>query len=137
VTVRRIVVDHVLFVVSDLDASRRLYTATLAPLGFDELHVEERGVHYGADGMDDFAIYLGSPVTSAAHVAFVADNREAVDAFFAAALANGATVRGEPGVYAQYSDRYYAAFVNDPHGNNVEAVWHAPRAVTDAPVRRV
>ena len=97
-TVRRIVVDHVLFVVSDLDASRRLYTATLAPLGFDELHVEERGVHYGTDGLDDFAIYVGSPVTSAAHVAFVADNHEAVDAFFAAAMVNGATVRGEPGL---------------------------------------
>jgi catechol 2,3-dioxygenase-like lactoylglutathione lyase family enzyme len=135
-TVRRIIVDHVLFVIGDLDASRRLYTAALAPLGFEELHIEERGVHYGADGMDDFAIYLGSPVTTAAHVAFAADDRDAVDAFFAAALANGATSRGEPGVYAQYSDRYYAAFVNDPHGNNIEAVWHAPEPVTDAPVRR-
>jgi predicted lactoylglutathione lyase len=135
-TVRRIVVDHVLFVVNDLDASRRLYTAALAPLGFEVLHVEERGVHYGADGMDDFAIYLGSPVTSAAHDAFAADGREAVDGFFAAALANGATMRGEPGVYPQYSKRYYAAFVNDLHGNNVEAVWHAPEPVTDATRRR-
>jgi catechol 2,3-dioxygenase-like lactoylglutathione lyase family enzyme len=134
-TVRRIVVDHVLFVVGDLDASRRLYTAALAPLGFEELLVEERGVHYGAEGMDDFAIYLGSPVTSAAHVAFVADGREAVDGFFAAALANGATMRAEPGVYPQYSERYYAAFVNDLHGNNIEAVWHAHEATTDAPRR--
>ena len=134
--VRRIVVDHVLFVVSDLDTSRRLYTAALAPLGFEELHIEERGVHYGADGMDDFAIYLGSPVTSAGHVAFVADGREAVDEFFAAALANGATVRGEPGVWPQYSQKYYAAFVNDLLGNNVEAVWHAPEPVTGASVRR-
>jgi predicted lactoylglutathione lyase len=134
VTVRRIVVDHVLFVVSDLDASRRLYTAVLAPLGFEELHVEKRGVHFGADGMDDFAIYLGSLVTSAAHVAFVADGREAVDNFFAAALANGATMRGEPGVYPQYSELYYAAFVNDLHGNNVEAVWHTPESVTDEPL---
>lgn len=134
-TVRRIVVDHVLFVVSDLDASRRLYTAALAPLGFAEMHVEERGVHYGTDGMDDFAIYLGSPVTSAAHVAFSADGRQAVDGFLAAALANGATMRGEPGVYTQYSERYYAAFVNDLQGNNVEAVWHAPAPV-DAPIRQ-
>jgi catechol 2,3-dioxygenase-like lactoylglutathione lyase family enzyme len=136
VTVRRIVVDHVLFVVSDLDASRRLYSAALAPLGFEELHVEKRGVHFGADGMDDFAIYLGSPVTSAAHVAFVAGGREAVDDFFAVAIANGATVRGEPGVWPQYSQQYYAAFVNDLHGNNVEAVWHAPEPATGAPVRR-
>jgi predicted lactoylglutathione lyase len=52
--------------------------------------------------------------------------REAVDAFFEAALANGGSVRGEPGVWTQYSDWYYAAFVNDLHGNSVEAVSHAP-----------
>ena len=135
-TVRRIIVDHVLFVVSDLDASRRLYTAALAALGFEELHVQSDGVHYGDDGMDDFAIYKGSPVTTGAHVAFEANGRDAVDAFFAAALANGGTLRTEPGIWPQYSQQYYAAFVNDLHGNNVEAVWHAPEPVTGAPVRR-
>jgi catechol 2,3-dioxygenase-like lactoylglutathione lyase family enzyme len=134
-TVRRVVVDHVLFVVNDLQASRRLYTAALAPLGYEELHVQENGVHYGPEGLDDFAIYQGSPVTTAAHVAFDAANREAVDAFFEAAVANGATPRGEPGVWTQYSDRYYAAFVNDLQRNNVEAVWHAPGRVADAPLR--
>jgi catechol 2,3-dioxygenase-like lactoylglutathione lyase family enzyme len=135
VTTRQIIVDHVLFVVGDLAASRRLYTAALAPVGFRELHVQDDGVHYGANGLDDFAIYQGSPVTTAAHVAFDAPGREAVDAFFQSALANGATARGEPGVWTQYSDRYYAAFVNDLHGNNVEAVWHAPEPVTNAPLR--
>jgi predicted lactoylglutathione lyase len=95
---RRVVVDHVLFVVDDLAASRRLYTA--------------------------------------AHVAFDAADRKSVDAFFQAAMANGAAARGEPGVWAHYSDRYYAAFVNDLHGNNVEAVWHAPEEVAGAPVHR-
>ena len=132
---RRIIVDHVLFVVEDLDASRRLYTAALAPLGYGELHVQDDGVHYGAEGLDDFAIYRGSPITTASHVAFSAENCEAVDAFFIAALENGATVRGEPGVWTQYSDRYYAAFVNDLHANNVEAVWHAPAPVRNAPRR--
>ena len=61
---RRIIVDHVLFVVEDLDASRRLYTAALARLGYVELHVQDDGVHYGADDLDDFAIYRGSPVTT-------------------------------------------------------------------------
>jgi catechol 2,3-dioxygenase-like lactoylglutathione lyase family enzyme len=130
--VRRVVVDHVLFVVEDLEASRRLYTAALAPLGYEELHVQEDGVHYGADGLDDFAIYRGEPVTTAAHVAFDPADRGAVDAFFGAAIAHGASVRGEPGVWTQYSERYYAAFVSDLYGNNVEAVWHAPEAVTDA-----
>jgi hypothetical protein len=58
-----------------------------------------------------------------------------VDAFFAAALGGGATARGEPGVWVHNSDRYYAAFVNDLHGSNVEAVWHAPRAVKGVPMR--
>lgn len=134
-TVRRVVVDHVLFVVEDLDASRRLFTAALAPVGYTELHVQEDGVRYGAERFDDFAIYQGNPVTTAAHVAFEAAGRDAVDVFFDAALANGATPRGEPGVWPRYSERYYAAFVNDLHGNNVEAVWHAPELVDDAPRR--
>lgn len=134
-TLRRVVVDHILFIVADLDASRRLYTASLAPLGYTELAIEDDGVRYGADNLDDFAIYTGSPVTTAAHVAFLAEDRAAVDAFFAAAIANGATVRSEPGVYPQYSNRYYAAFVNDLHGNNIEAVWHAAEPITHAPMR--
>jgi len=119
-TVRRVVVDHVLFVVADLDASRGLYTAALAPLGDEELYPQDDCVSYGAEELDDFTICRGEPVTTAAHVAFSAEGRDAVDAFFAAAVANGATVRGEPGVWTQYSERYYAAFVNDLHQNNVE-----------------
>ena len=132
---RRIIVDHVLFVVEDLDASRRLYTAALAPLGYLELFVQEDCVSYGAEDLDDFTICQGESVTTAAHVAFSAESREEVDAFFEAAVANGATIRGEPGVWTQYPKRYYAAFVNDLHKNNVEAVWHAPAAVDDAPRR--
>src|SRR6266550_9002585 len=97
---RRIIVDHVLFVVEDLDASRRLYTAALAPLGYVELHVQDDGVHYGAEDLDDFAIYRGGPVTTATHVAFAAEDRTAVDLFFDGAMSNGATIRGEPGVWA-------------------------------------
>lgn len=134
-TTRRVVVDHVLFVVRDLAASRRLYTAALAPLGYGELRVQDDGVHYGVDGLDDFAIYEGNPVTSGAHVSFDAPGRESVDAFFAAALAHGAESRGQPGRWVQYSDRYYAAFVTDLHGNNIEAVWHAAAPVNEAPSR--
>lgn len=134
-TERLVVVDHVLFVVDDLDACRRLFTAALTPLGFGELDVQEDCVAYGAEDLDDFVICQGSPVTTAAHVAFDARDREAVDAFFEGAIANGASTRGEPGVWTQYSERYYAAFVNDLHGNNVEAVWHAPEPVDDAPRR--
>ena len=96
-TIRRVVVDHVLFVVADLDASRGLYTAALAPLGYEELYVQDDCASYGPEDLDDFTICRGEPVTTAAHVAFSAEGRDAVDAFFAAAIANGATVRGEPG----------------------------------------
>jgi catechol 2,3-dioxygenase-like lactoylglutathione lyase family enzyme len=135
VTERLIVVVHVLFVVEDFPASRRLYTAALAPLGFEELRVEPNCVSYGREDLDDFSICEGSPVTTAAHVAFDAEERSQVDAFFDAALAAGASARGEPGVWIQYSDRYYGAFVNDLHGNNVEAVFHSPVPITDAPQR--
>ena len=134
-TTRHVVVDHVLFVVGELEASRRLYTAALTPLGITELEVEPDGVSYGREGLDDFAIYQGAPVTTASHVAFDAADRAAVDGFFEAAISSGATVRGEPAVWLRYSDRYYAAFVNDLHGNNVEAVFHSPGPVKDAPVR--
>ena len=134
-TDRHVVVDHVLFVVEDLPASRRLFTAALAPLGIEELDVEPDCVAYGRQQLDDFSICEGSPVTVASHVAFDAADRAQVDAFFAAALAAGASLRGEPGVWVQYSNRYYAAFVNDLHGNNVEAVFHSPEPITDAPER--
>jgi catechol 2,3-dioxygenase-like lactoylglutathione lyase family enzyme len=134
-TDRHVVVDHVLFVVSDLPASRRLFTAALAPLGIEELSEEPNCVSYGRQALDDFAICEGSPVTTASHVAFDAADRASVDAFFEAALAAGASARGEPGVWTEYSERYYAAFVNDLHGNNVEAVFHSPEPITDAPRR--
>ena len=134
-TDRHVVVDHVLFVVGDLPASRRLYTAALAPLGIEELYVQPDCVAYGRHELDDFAICEGSPVTTASHVAFDAADREQVDAFFEAGLAAGASVRGEPGVWIQYSDRYYGAFLNDLHGNNVEAVFHSPEPIADAPRR--
>jgi class 3 adenylate cyclase len=134
-TGRRVVVDHVLLIVENLSASRELYTAALRPLGYHELSAQDDGVQYGADGMDGFAISEGSPVTSGAHVAFAAPDRHSVDAFFTAALSHGATPRGTPGRWVQYSDRYYAAYAYDLHGNNVEAVWHAPAPVNEAPSR--
>jgi catechol 2,3-dioxygenase-like lactoylglutathione lyase family enzyme len=134
-TDRHVVVDHVLFVVEDLPASRHLYTAALAPLGIEELNEEPNCVGYGREEFDDFAICEGSPVTTAAHVAFDAADRGQVDAFFDAAIGAGATARGEPGVWIQYSNRYYGAFVNDLHGNNVEAVFHSPEPIVDAAVR--
>jgi catechol 2,3-dioxygenase-like lactoylglutathione lyase family enzyme len=133
------VIDHVAVRVSDLALSRSFYAAALATLGFDVLYEIEAGrtggpsVAFGRTGFDDFAIHspaAGDPgrdtVTTGAHVAFRADSAEAVAAFHAAAIANGGRSIGEPGPRAEYSAGYHGAFVLDPDGNNVEAVWHAP-----------
>ena len=124
---RRVVVDHLTIGVSDLARSRDFYAQALAPLGFEEIgpwSEQEREVAFGLQGADDFAIsteYGTSPV----HVAFAAESREAVEAFHAAALAAGGTDNGAPGPRPEYSEGYYGAFVLDPDGHNVEAVFHA------------
>ncbi len=131
------VVDHVGIRVSDLAASRRMYAAALAELGFSVLGEGEfRGdtyVLFGREDSDDFAVHsVGSEpgkdrVTTGAHIAFVAPDAEAVERWHAAATGNGGTDNGVPGVRPEYSGHYVAAFVLDPDGNNVEAVFHAPK----------
>jgi catechol 2,3-dioxygenase-like lactoylglutathione lyase family enzyme len=128
---RRVVIDHLSIGVSDLRASRRFYLAALAPLGFGELgqwnEEDARDVAFGPEGIDDFAISTKYPVNGGGHIAFAADSREQVDGFHAAALAAGATDNGAPGIRPEYSPGYYGAFVLDPDGYNVEAVFHEPR----------
>jgi catechol 2,3-dioxygenase-like lactoylglutathione lyase family enzyme len=127
---RRVVIDHLAIGVSDLAASRRFYLAALAPLGFGELNEwsEDRyDLAFGPEGLDDFIISTKYPVNGGGHVAFAADSREQVDGFHAAALAAGATDNGAPGIRTAYSRGYYGAFVLDPDGYNVEAVFHEPQ----------
>lgn len=131
-----IVVDHVGFRVSDVDASRVFYEASLAELGFEVLGAGEfeadQYVLFGRDGMDDFCLHsVGTEpgrdrVTTGAHVAFVAPGVDAVKRWHAAAIGGGGTSAGEPGARPEYSGNYYAAFVIDPDGNNIEAVFHSP-----------
>lgn len=125
--VRRVVIDHVTIGVSDLDASCAFYRAALAPLGFEDLgpwREDVREMSFGTEGADDFAVSLEYPVNGGAHIAFAADNRRQVDAFYKAALEAGGRDNGAPGLRPEYSDGYYGAFVIDPDGYNVEAVHH-------------
>jgi len=121
-------VDHIAIRVRDLAASRRFYEATLAALGFDLLHSDESQAGFGVRGRDgsadDFWILSGDSPHTGLHVAFAAPNRPAVDAFHAAALKAGGRDNGAPGLRPEYHAGYYAAFVFDPDGNNVEAVHH-------------
>jgi len=130
------VIDHVGIRVSDLGASRRMYDVALAEIGFVVLSEGEfegdAYVLFGRGDSDDFALHTvgakpgGDRVTTGAHIAFRASDAESVMRWHAAAVANGGTDIGPPGLRPEYSGRYYAAFVLDPDGNNVEAVFHAP-----------
>jgi catechol 2,3-dioxygenase-like lactoylglutathione lyase family enzyme len=124
---RRIVIDHVAIGVSDLERSRAFYAHALVPLGFAEIGPWREGareVAFGLEEADDFAISLKYGTGAPVHVAFAADRREQVDAFYAAALSAGGTDNGAPGLRPEYSDGYYGAFVLDPDGHNIEAVHH-------------
>jgi catechol 2,3-dioxygenase-like lactoylglutathione lyase family enzyme len=113
--------DHVAFRVGDFPVSKAFFDAALKPLGVSALVGGDGHAGYGADGNAFFWIGTGDGA-GAAHVAFAAPDRSAVDAFYAAAMAAGGRDNGPPGVRANYDPDYYGAFVLDPDGHNVEAV---------------
>lgn len=124
--------DHIGVDVSDLNRSRAFYEAALAPLGYrviQELSAEETWanpiVMFGIDA-PEFVIAVDKAPGPGNHFAFRAGTRAAVDAFHAAALKAGGRDNGGPGLRPRYGPNYYAAFVHDPDGFNVEAVCHAP-----------
>jgi catechol 2,3-dioxygenase-like lactoylglutathione lyase family enzyme len=113
-------IDHVHLRVRDLAASRRFYRAILAALGVPVGSESER--HLAAD---ELWIDAGEPPTSRIHLAFQAADRATVERFHAVALAAGGRDNGGPGE-RPYHPGYYAAFVLDPDGNDIEAVHHGP-----------
>ena len=128
-------IDHIQLVVRDLPAARRFYTAVLTTLG----------VPIGGAGDDYFwadELFVSTADSKAAlgeltgrhHVAFQAENPGMVDAFYEAALANGGKDNGAPGE-RPYHPGYYAAFVLDPDGNNIEAVYHGEAKRSASSVR--
>jgi catechol 2,3-dioxygenase-like lactoylglutathione lyase family enzyme len=122
-----VVVDHVSVGVSDLARSREFYRRALTPLGFAEIGPWREGAHevaFGLEEADDFAISTAYPSVGSVHVAFAADRRQQVDAFYQAAIEAGGRDNGPPGLRPEYSEDYYGAFVLDPDGHNIEAVHH-------------
>lgn len=119
-------IDHIGICVSDVSVSRAFYTRVLAPLQIACI-AEDRGwLGYGRGNKADFWFGEGRHVHAPMHIAFTADNMRAVNEFFTAALSAGATDNGKPGLREHYHAHYYAAFVLDPDGNNIEAVCHEP-----------
>jgi len=116
-------IDHVTIPVSDYDRAKEFYVTALAPLGF-ELVMEFDGKvgGFARDNRPWFWIREGTPGKTV-HVAFTAPDRNSVEAFHQAGVAAGGSDNGGPGL-REYHPKYYAAFVLDPDGNNVEAVNH-------------
>lgn len=126
-------IDHLGISVPDFAASMKFYLEALAPLGIGvvmNVPKEESGAPndftgFGAEGKPFF--WIGQGVApQGMHLCFTAQSRAAVDAFYKAALANGARDNGPPGIRAHYHPNYYGAFVIDLNGVNLEAVCHKP-----------
>ena len=126
-------IDHVGFPISDYARSKAFYGKALAPLGYtliieatpEQTESGHPAAGFGINGKPDFWIGGEGGLHKALHVAIVAKDRAAVDAFYQAALAAGGRDNGAPGLRAHYHPNYYGAFILDPDGHNIEAVCHA------------
>ena len=114
-------VDHLGFTVRDLEASRRFYAAVMEVLGIPIVDMKEASAFYA----DELWVTDLGTAPGRTHLAFQAADRDTVDRFHAAGLAAGGRDNGAPGE-RDYHPGYYAAFLLDPDGNNVEAVYHGP-----------
>lgn len=113
---------HIGFAIKDVARSKAFYSKALAPLGIGITGEGEDWVAYGTDGRNGLWIgTFGEPATPI-HFAFEAETHEQVDEFYKAAIAAGGTDNGAPGIRDHYAPNYYAAFVYDPDGHNVEVV---------------
>lgn len=118
-------IDHFGIKVKNLEASKLFYQKTLAPLGYKIAFEIPQAVSFAEPrtaAAGDF--WLGQGESDPTHFAFNAETREQVDAFYQAGLVAGGQDNGAPGIRPQYHQPYYAAFILDPDGNNVEVVCH-------------
>jgi catechol 2,3-dioxygenase-like lactoylglutathione lyase family enzyme len=124
-------IDHTGLSMTDPSVTRRFYEKALAPLGYKvlmEVPTEHTGgivvMGMGVPPKPDFWLHEGPPQTPRIHIAFRADSRALVDAFYQAAIAAGGKDNGPPGLRPHYHQHYYGAFVLDPDGHNIEACCH-------------
>ena len=116
--------DHVVFGVSDYEASKAFFLKALEPIGLGIVSESQLGIELSADGKSSLCIRKGGVRSGHLHLAFTANNRQQVEAFYRAALEVGAKDNGAPGLRPNYTGQYYAAFVIGPDGHNIEVVCH-------------
>jgi catechol 2,3-dioxygenase-like lactoylglutathione lyase family enzyme len=123
-------IDHISVQCADVPASATFYDAVLATVGGGRVMDFGEVIGFGTPAAPVPDFWIGARTTGEgfreSHVAFSASNRAAVQAFYEAALAQGAEVLYEPKIWEEYHPNYFAVFVRDPDGNNVEAVCHSP-----------
>jgi len=117
-------IDHLKLHVADPVLSRAFYVAALAPLGYRVLLEPAPGVVGLGKDRPDLWLAPVEGETTVCHIAFRADSEHEVQRFHEAATDAGGADNGRPGLRPQYHQNYYSAFVHDPDGNNVEAVYH-------------
>ncbi|MEP7239813.1 MAG: VOC family protein [Devosia sp.] len=119
-----VTIDHIGLGASDFDKSKAFYVAALKPLGLAVLQDYGNVVGMG----DDFAyLWISAGDPGHVHLAFRCATRKQVDEFYAEAMKAGGKDNGKPGPRTEYSEHYYAAYVLDPDGHNIEAVCHTPQ----------
>lgn len=123
--------DHVKFGVRDYEMSKAFYLEALAPLGVvaGPEGAPSYGIELYVEGEDvSLCLFQTDEKPAHLHLAFVASSRQQVEAFHRAALQAGGRDNGPPGIRSVYNDSYFAAYVLDPDGHNLEAVFHEPGA---------
>ncbi|WP_299594672.1 VOC family protein [uncultured Microbulbifer sp.] len=118
--------DHIGLIVHDYQRSKGFYQLALSPLGYELVSEMAGWAGFGWGGKPQLLIKGGSSTTPAVHIAFSAEDRETVQAFYDRALEAGGKDNGAPGLRPEYHEHYFGAYVLDPDGNNIEVVCHIP-----------
>lgn len=120
-------IEHVVLPVSNYQKSKKFFTAALKPLGYEQTMEYGEAAGYKEGGHTSFWI-AKKKVVPESHVAFHANSKKAVEDFYKAGLKAGGTDNGKPGFRLDYGPDYYAAFVFDPDGSNIEACYFGEKA---------
>lgn len=118
--------DHIVLIISNREKSKHFYSSALLPLGIQFVRDDDCCAGFGTHNKPSLWLCEEPNTQTPMHIAFIAENRRAVDEFHQAAIAAGGKDNGKPGIRENYHPDYYGAFVIDPDGHNIEAVCRKP-----------